>query len=190
MQSLRVMLGGDVMLGRLVGQAIGQYGADYPLGPIAALMRAADLTIINLECAMTDSDQLWSGMRKAFYFAAPSIAIQSLQEAGVDLVNLANNHTLDFDFQGLHDTLAILKQANILYAGAGDNLKQARQPAILNCHGLQFAMISYCDHQADFAASAGQAGRAGMSYLDLSHEKAALMQIEADFKPLQSQGID
>ncbi len=58
-KTLRLMLGGDVMLGRIVAERINSHGHDYPLGRIAPLLRAADLTVVNLECTVTTSQQLW-----------------------------------------------------------------------------------------------------------------------------------
>jgi len=69
-ETVRIILGGDVMLGRIVKERIRRLGPAYPLGRIAGLMRGADLTIVNLECAVTSSDALWSGAPKAFYSGA------------------------------------------------------------------------------------------------------------------------
>lgn len=68
---VRVILGGDVMLGRNVKQAILRFGVDYPLGPVASLMQRTELTIVNLECAITATERFWPGAPKAFYFGAP-----------------------------------------------------------------------------------------------------------------------
>ena len=58
---LRLMLGGDVMLGRVVKESMLRFGIDYPLAPIAGLLRQADLTIVNLECAITAAEHIWPG---------------------------------------------------------------------------------------------------------------------------------
>lgn len=96
-----ILLGGDVMLGRLVKEIIQQQGPHYPLGQIAHILQKSDLTMVNLECAITQSKQQWSGYPKAFYFGAPPIAAQILQDCKIDIVTLANNHILDFDYKGL-----------------------------------------------------------------------------------------
>lgn len=80
---LRLVLGGDAMLGRMVGSCIRRFGPDYPLGDVAGLMRRADLAIVNLECAITDSMVHWSGAPKAFYFGAPLEAVRTLAGAGI-----------------------------------------------------------------------------------------------------------
>lgn len=168
---LRLVLGGDAMLGRMVAGAIRRFGPEYPLGGIAGLMRQADLAIVNLECALTGSMQHWSGAPKAFYFGAPPEAALSLADAGVRLASLANNHLLDYDVQGLRDTIAALDRHGIDHAGAGADLPGALSPAIVECKGIRIGMAAFCDHQRDFAASAD---RPGIAWLDLTHEHRAL----------------
>jgi poly-gamma-glutamate synthesis protein (capsule biosynthesis protein) len=174
--SLRLAFGGDTMLGRLVADAIARLGPGYPLGPVAGLLRGADLAIVNLECAITASTHTWSGAPKAFYFGAPPDAVQSLVQAGVALASVANNHTLDFDLQGLADTIDALDAHGIAHAGAGEDLAAALRPAIVERKGVVFGMAAFCDHQEDFAA---QAGKPGIAWLDLDDEPAALAAFEA-----------
>jgi poly-gamma-glutamate capsule biosynthesis protein CapA/YwtB (metallophosphatase superfamily) len=169
--SVQLMLGGDVMLGRLVGEEMALRGPGYPLGGVAPLLREADLAIVNLECAITDATEEWRGAPKAFYFGAPPEAAQALADAGVDCVTLANNHILDFNHAGLRDTLRLLRQHGIGYAGAGADLDEACAPLFFARNGIKFGMVAFCDHQEDFAAGAHAPG---MAYLDLTDEAAAL----------------
>lgn len=186
-ETVRAILGGDVMLGRLVAEKIKKEGPLYPLGRIAPMLRSADLTIVNLECAITSSTTRWHGAPKAFYFGAPPQAVEGLVDAGVDLVSLANNHSLDMDYLGLLDTLDILKTNGIQYAGAGKNLDEARTPAIVDKKGIKFGMVAYCDHQEDFAATENQPG---MAYLDLTDERSAIRHFQEDMERMKSLGVD
>lgn len=185
--SLRVVFGGDVMLGRTVSAWIRRFGPHYPLRGVARQMRDADLTVINLECAITESLQHWKGEPKAFYFGAPLAAVNALTDAGVDLVSLANNHILDYDFQGLTDTLWQLHAQGIANAGAGADVRAALAPAIVERNGARFAMVAMCDHQADFAATSN---RPGMAYIDFADESEALELIEGALAPVRDAGVD
>ena len=185
--TLRVMFGGDVMLGRIVNQAILRYGPDYPLGPVAQLMRSPDLTIVNLECAITSSTAIWPGALKAFYFGAPPQAIDALTGAGIDMVSLANNHTLDFGVHSLRETLHHLRRHGIRYAGAGVDSAAASTPAIMDCGGIKFGMAAFCNHQADFAA---QADRPGIAYLDFDDEFAAVAVLRRALEALRHAAVD
>lgn len=184
---LRLFLGGDLMLGRLVAKAIARHGPGYPLGPIAGLLRAADLAIVNLECAITSGMVHWGGAPKAFYFGAPPGAALTLAGAGIDIASLANNHSLDFGVEGLHDTIAALDRNGIAHAGAGADLSDALRPALADCRGLRFGMAAFCDHQRDFAAAPGQAG---IAWLDLREEGKALETLERALAPLLAARVD
>lgn len=186
-QTVKLVLGGDVMLGRLVGRAIARDGPAYPLGPVAHLLRDADLAMVNLECAITASRTKWTGAPKAFYFGAPPAAIGVLTGAGIDLVSLANNHVLDFGVAGLRDTRRALRQHGIAAAGAGDTIAEAAAPAIVERKGIRIGMVALCDHQADFSA---QRARPGMAYLDLTDECASLSVFEMRLAALREQGVD
>jgi poly-gamma-glutamate capsule biosynthesis protein CapA/YwtB (metallophosphatase superfamily) len=186
-QRLHLLFGGDAMLGRTVKETIGRRGPAYPLGAIAPLLRGADLAVVNLECALTDSTTEWRGMPKAFYFGAPVDAVLSLVDAGIDMVSLANNHTLDFEVNGLHDTLRVLDARGIAHAGAGGNTRDALRPAIVEREGVRFGMASFCDHQRDFAAGAH---RPGIAFLDLADEPAAIAAFAAALEPLAGAGVD
>lgn len=185
--SVQLMLGGDVMLGRMVGRQLRLHGPGYPLGGIAALMRGADLAVVNLECAITNASQPWRGGRKAFFFGAPPEAVDALVDAGVDCVTLANNHVLDFDISGLRDTLLTLRQHGIGYAGAGADLDEATAPLFFTRNGIKFGMVAFCDHQEDFAA---RAHAPGIAYVDLTDEAAALGAFREALAHIRKGGAD
>lgn len=184
---VRLMLGGDVMLGRGVGVCIERYGPTYPLGPVASLMRDADLTIVNLECAITASNDVWRGKPKAFYFGAPTLAVNTLTDAGVDIVSLANNHTLDFDVGGLHQTLSMLRTHGISFAGAGEDSRAAIAPVFIERQGIKFGMVAFCDHQRGFAADKH---RPGIAWIDLDDEVTTLSVWRRSLQGLREANID
>jgi poly-gamma-glutamate synthesis protein (capsule biosynthesis protein) len=183
---LRLMFGGDVMLGRHVRDVMLRDGIHAPLEAVTPLLRAADLAIVNLECALTDSTAHWHGARKAFYFAAPPAAGQALFDAGIRMVSLANNHSLDYDVQGLADTLRTLDAHGIAHTGAGPDLAWAQAPAVVACGQVLVGMVAFCNHQADFAATDD---RPGIAWLDLHDETAATDAFARALAPLRAAGV-
>jgi poly-gamma-glutamate synthesis protein (capsule biosynthesis protein) len=161
-------------------------GPQYPLEAVAPLLRSADLAVTNLECALTDHAERWHGVPKAFYFGAPPSAGAALADAGIRLVSLANNHILDYDVQGLQDTLAALDAAGIAHTGAGMDLTNALSPAIVERKGVRIGMAAFCDHQADFAASEDHPG---MAWLGLHDEAAAVDSFARALAPLRAAGV-
>lgn len=93
-------------------------------------IRKPDFRLINLETSVTQSKEYWEG--KGINYKMNPLNIESLSVAKIDYCSMANNHVLDWGYQGLSDTLKILNQKQISCAGAGLNLIQAMQPAILS----------------------------------------------------------
>jgi poly-gamma-glutamate synthesis protein (capsule biosynthesis protein) len=183
---LRLMFGGDVMLGRLVREVILRDGIHAPLAAVAPLLQSADFAIVNLECALTDSVERWHGAPKAFYFGAPPAAGQALFDAGIRLVSLANNHSLDYDVQGLADTLRILDAHGIAHTGAGPDLAWALSPAVVPCGEVLVGMTAFCDHQDDFAATDEHPG---IAWLGLHDETAAIDAFARALAPMRAAGV-
>jgi poly-gamma-glutamate synthesis protein (capsule biosynthesis protein) len=149
---------GDVMLGRGVAQEIPRRAPESFWGNTLPLLQSTDLLIAGLECAITTSTTPWTRTPKVFHFRAPPQAIEVLHAAGVRLVSLANNHTLDFEVQGLLDTLDYLDAAGIARTGAGRNLAEARWPAIVAAAGMRVGMVAFTDNEPGWAATEDQPG--------------------------------
>lgn len=88
-----------------------------------------DIKIVNLETAITKSEDYWPG--KGINYRMNPKNIDVLNAAGIDICTLANNHILDWNYTGLIETLATLKNSAIQFSGAGENLTAAMQPAIV-----------------------------------------------------------
>jgi len=158
---------GDVMLGRRVSEAMARKGPGYPWRAMATQLASADLRLINLECALTASDERWldaAGEPKQFYFRADPSAVAGLAEAGIDFASLANNHAGDFGEVGLLDTVAYLDAGGIKHAGAGANSSAAAEPALLEGPGgLRVAVLAFADFPPEWAAGPDSPG---LNYLD------------------------
>lgn len=154
---VKIVLTGDVMLGRIVNEFIAQFGPEYVWGDVLPLLQSADFSLINLECAITKHTQPWPE-EKAFYFRADPQAIEVLKAAKIKCVNLANNHALDFREEGLLETLQLLKEANIAYTGAGKNLEEAQKPAMVNIKDLKIGLLGFSDNEPGFAAKENKPG--------------------------------
>jgi poly-gamma-glutamate capsule biosynthesis protein CapA/YwtB (metallophosphatase superfamily) len=92
-----------------------------------------DLRIINLETAITSADTAWPG--KGIHYRMNPRNIDCLSTAGISGCALANNHTLDWGYEGLFEALRTLDSAGIAYAGAGENADEAAMPAVLDVPG-------------------------------------------------------
>ncbi|MGE4282366.1 MAG: CapA family protein [Clostridia bacterium] len=132
---------GDIMLGRGVAY---HTKADYtmPFKQTAEFLRSGDITFANMEFTLSDRGQKLEG--KINLRAEPK-AVEGVNYAGIDVVNIANNHIMDYNEVALIDTMEILNQNNIKYIGAGKNLTDARNPAIIEVKGVKVGFLAYSD---------------------------------------------
>ena len=94
---------------------------------------APDLRIINLESSVTKSDDYWKG--KEIHYRMHPENIDCITIAKIDVCSLANNHVLDWGYDGLKETLETLRKAKIGGVGAGKDLKEAESPAMIEIEG-------------------------------------------------------
>ena len=92
-----------------------------------------DLRIANLETAITSAQTPWP--EKGIHYRMHPQNIGCLTSAKIDACALANNHLLDWGYDGLAETLKTLDAACIARAGAGNGAEEAMQPAMLSAAG-------------------------------------------------------
>jgi hypothetical protein len=125
--------------------------------PSRAVFRAADVAVGHVEVPFTNRA---IGEAAANPGRDPA-KLAALSRAGFHVATLAANHIFDAGEVGVEDTLAALHALNIPTAGAGMNLDEARQPAVIERGGLRFGFLSYnCVGPKESWASVIKAGGA------------------------------
>ncbi len=138
---VRLTAVGDIMLARRVDLYMERYGIHYPLDMVKERLGWADLVVANLESPLGVTGRPLPG--KQIWFRARPEAVEALVGAGVDLVSLANNHSMDYDVDNLLETMEILEAAGVMYVGAGRNITEARAPLLVERSGVRVAFLAY-----------------------------------------------
>lgn len=137
----RFLFTGDVLFANAFKAG---YDADGIKGVVAPELleelRAADILMVNNEFPFSDRGTPMAD--KQFTFRCSPGYVKALNEMGVDVVSLANNHTLDYGREALSDTFAALDGAGILYGGAGDSAERAKQVQVIEVHGKKYGFIA------------------------------------------------
>jgi hypothetical protein len=131
--------------------------AGEPFVGVNAVFQDADFRFLNLETVLTE--RMEPRMKKQVCIRTDPARAEHLQRLGVDAVNLANNHALDFGEEGLGDTLNVLRSLGIGTVGAGFSEKDARQPLLVERNGLKVAVVGYFDYLL-------RCGDASVAYLE------------------------
>jgi poly-gamma-glutamate capsule biosynthesis protein CapA/YwtB (metallophosphatase superfamily)/cell division protein FtsL len=116
--SLTLSFTGDVTLASYEGagyegsfeEYYDNYGDDYFFQNVRSIFEGDDLTVVNLEGTFTTST---NRVNKQWTFKSDPSYVSILTKAGIDCVNVANNHTKDYGNESYVDTLATLDNAGI-----------------------------------------------------------------------------
>jgi poly-gamma-glutamate synthesis protein (capsule biosynthesis protein) len=130
---------GDVMLARRVAEAAGG-DHDLQLRATRARLRAADLTVGNLESTLSRAGRPTQGGDS---FAADPAVAGALADAGFDVLGLANNHAGDFGPVALRETVRRLERGGLSTFGAGRDLAAAREPSVARVGGTTFGFLGF-----------------------------------------------
>ncbi len=157
-KTVTLNFGGDVMFSGKVGELLTKKGYDYPYQYVKKLFTSDDLTVVNLETPVTGSNT--TAADKTYAFKSSPEALPHMAAAGIDAVNLANNHILDQGIVGLTDTIRQLDASGVQYVGAGADAARAYEPVIFERKGIRIALLGFSRviPQASWNAGAHQPG--------------------------------
>lgn len=122
---------GDFMLERRL--------ATENINSVRDMLAGFDLVVANVDTVLSDQGApvpKWANLR------GPREIAHDLRAMGVDVVAMANNHTMDFRAAGMLDTCRSYDEVGILYAGAGDSLAAATAPVVTEVGGGRVAVLS------------------------------------------------
>lgn len=128
--TLEIVFTGDILLDRGVRQVIEHHGVDHLFSDgVDSVFRSAQIVVGNLECPAT---KIEAPVYKRFIFRGEPEWLDTLRQHGITHLNLANNHSIDQGRKGLLDTRQNIIKAGMTPLGAGENMQEAVQPALLS----------------------------------------------------------
>lgn len=139
---------------------------DHPrgaFGPIEETLSSADLTMVNLESAITErgtpETKELEVESERYWFRTTPDALDVLAAAGVDVVTMANNHGADYGPIGLEDTLAAIRAGPISVVGIGRDRRAAFTPYRVSIHDTDFAFLGADASMREGTSDVWAAGR-------------------------------
>jgi poly-gamma-glutamate synthesis protein (capsule biosynthesis protein) len=110
---------------------------------VRPVLRRADIAFGNLECAVSRRGH---PVPKEFNFRGRPRALRVAHRvAGLDVLNLANNHTGDYGRTAMLDTVRYIRRFGMVAVGAGGSIRAARKPRIVRRLGLRIAFVGFSD---------------------------------------------
>jgi poly-gamma-glutamate synthesis protein (capsule biosynthesis protein) len=146
-----------------------------------------DVRIINLETAVTESDDYWK--RKGINYRMHPENILCIKAAKIDCCVIANNHVLDWGYAGLEDTLGSLDHVDMKGAGAGRNISEAEAPAVMDVGNKgRVLLFAYASPTAGVPREwAATNSRSGVNFLTNLSRKM-VRRIRAQVQTVKRQG--
>ncbi len=146
---MKILIGADVVPTETTEKMFVDGDLSKLFGEVASLIKTADRTIVNLECALTNS----GNAIKKFgpNLKANKKCADALKALGVTDVALSNNHVFDFGIEGLHDTIEALENAGLPYFGIGENDEMSRKPYFIEQGGKKIGIVNVCEHEYSYA---------------------------------------
>lgn len=140
-----VLFGGDMMFDRYIRTVMRQHGNDFPLAPLRETFVQADLVVANLEGPITDnnsrSETSLVGARDNYFFTFDPVIATVLRDFHIGVVNIGNNHILNFKEAGAEQTKQFLKEAGVRYFGSP--LSGDERILMQDARGVKIALVNY-----------------------------------------------
>ncbi len=138
---LSMIFTGDVYPDESIRAKYDSYGIDGIMSEsVQNIMNSADITMINEEFPFGTMGT--PAEDKQYTFRVNPSYISMFHEMGVDIVTLANNHTLDYGADALEETFALLDEEGIIYSGAGDTYDRSKELETFEVNGIKVGILS------------------------------------------------
>lgn len=108
------------------------------------LFAKADLTFLNLECVLADTDA--GEAKKTWRIRAPTKYGAGLKTLGVDVISVANNHALDFAEPGFRSTLQEIDKLGIMATGVQYAQEPKQEPTVVTVGRIKVGFLAYNAH--------------------------------------------
>ncbi len=138
-ETISFVFGGDVNLHRFQDGYKSKGAVHMIAQEHLDFMKAADFTMVNQEFPFSTRGEAIAD--KTYTFREDPALVTVFPDLGVDMVSLANNHTLDFGRDALEDTLVTLENAKLPYGGAGRNYSEAKTLRTFDIKGRKLGVL-------------------------------------------------
>jgi poly-gamma-glutamate synthesis protein (capsule biosynthesis protein) len=143
-KSAKLVAIGDILLHQPVYKDAATPEGTYDFSPmftqVKPLLESADIAVANQE-TMIGGKEL--GLSSYPLFNSPFEIGDALKDAGIDIVTLANNHTMDKGEQAIQNALSYWSQIQMPYTGAFQSFEDREEIRMLTKNDITFSFLAY-----------------------------------------------
>ena len=139
---------------------VAEFPREYDSGirMIADFIQSCDVKLTNLETNLSDFEYFGNAYSGGTWLNTRRSLIRELFRYGFNYFGTANNHAMDYSYNGLLSTIDTLDQYGAAHSGTGRSLEEAARPAILDIKGMKVAVFAV-DTSLEDPSRAGRATR-------------------------------
>jgi hypothetical protein len=179
-KQIRMVFFGDTTLGGefILNAEKHSWSNLYPFKYVEKYFGDADVCVMNLEGPLAAGDNKRPGVTTILY-NHPDL-FDYLQSKGTFVMNLANNHVMDYGPDGLRATIAGLEERGIYHVGAGMDLREASQGLVIDVKGLKIGFLAYTSNEPYIGAVIASDDTPGCaSFLDFDEVTSQIKSLKA-----------
>ena len=139
------------------------------IAEISRYIKRGDIRMANLETTVTDGTCFASAFSGGTWLTVDKSCLLDIKRYGFNMLGLANNHSMDYSYEGLNMTIDNVNKAGFFYAGSGKNLYEAARPAMIETKNGRVGVIDICSTFENAARAGSQTpripGRPGLNAL-------------------------
>ena len=148
----RILFGGDMMFDRSIRTTMQEQGDGFVFSCLVDTFRNHDLIVANLEGPITDHSSVSVGSSVGgpdnFTFTFPTSTARLLHLEGITLVNIGNNHIMNYSREGLMQTYQWLRMNEVDTFG-GPDLSESDKVDRRSINGVPFSFVNWSDWTSD-----------------------------------------
>lgn len=132
MSALELLAVGDIFLQTRTDK--------YPFENVGSILKGKDILFGNLETVLSKRG---NPLPKRVSLRTDPEKVRYLMDAGFSIVNIANNHIMDYGELGLLDTIDVLEKSGIQFVGAGRNIGEAISPITFEKNDARLGFVGF-----------------------------------------------
>lgn len=146
---MKTLLLGDLSPTNVTNPLFKSKDVDALFNNTVSLFEGNDINLVNLECAITESQNDIKKFGPALKACRETLEV--LSGLGVNVCNISNNHFFDFGIKGAEDTLKYLNELGLMYTGFGYNYTDSRNNLVIKSENEKVCIIAVCEHEYSYA---------------------------------------
>lgn len=167
-EELNILFAGDLCPMGEIEQACKDDQQSKIVSQFQDYFKRKDIFIANLECPLTTSNS--KSIKVGPHLKADPLVLKIIQQCSIDVLNLANNHIVDYGNVGLSDTTDLLKQNGLMFLGAGNTVATAYEPLRMEKKNINLSFLTFAENAFNSISST----RAGCAQIDLARIIASI----------------